>query len=86
MSGKGELAGLRRESAFLITLAVLLLTSVVLLSTLKIQNLAAYLSLFTLCYFASSFVFRPKRRTIDVVGLGLLYYTVLFLATLFRVL
>jgi len=74
---------LRRESTFLIALAVLLLASVVLLSSLKVQNLAAYLTLFTLCYFASSFVYRPKRRTIDFVGLGLLYYSALFLATAF---
>ncbi len=68
------------------TLAVLFLVSVVSLSALDVQNLAAYLTLFTLCYFASSFVFRPKRRTIDFIGLGLLYYSALFLATFFLVL
>jgi hypothetical protein len=67
-------------------LAVLLLTSVVSLSVLGVQNLGVYLSLFSLCYYANSFVFRPKRRTIDFVGLGLLYYTGLFLATAFKVL
>jgi hypothetical protein len=51
-----------------------------------VQNIAAYLSLFTLCYFASSFIFRPKRRTIDFVGLGLLYYSVLSMAIAFKVL
>jgi hypothetical protein len=64
-------------------LAILLLTSVVLLSALGVQNLAAYLSLFTLCYFAVSFVFRPKRRTVDFVGIGLLYYSALFIAIAF---
>ncbi|TMI12710.1 hypothetical protein E6H33_10500 [Candidatus Bathyarchaeota archaeon] len=77
---------MRRESGFLMTLAVLFLVSVVSLSALDVQNLAAYLTLFTLCYFASSFVFRPKRRTIDFIGLGLLYYSALFLATFFLVL
>jgi len=77
---------LRRENSFLISLAILLVTSVVLLSTLRVQNLATYLNLFTLCYFADSFVFRPKRRSIDFVGLGLLYYSALFLAIAFRVL
>jgi len=76
----------RRENSFLISLAILLVTSVVLLSTLRVQNLATYLNLFTLCYFADSFVFRPKRRSIDFVGLGLLYYSALFLAIAFRVL
>ncbi|TMI25369.1 hypothetical protein E6H19_00540 [Candidatus Bathyarchaeota archaeon] len=77
---------MRRENSFLISLAILLVTSVVLLSTLRVQNLATYLNLFTLCYFADSFVFRPKRRSIDFVGLGLLYYSALFLAIAFRVL
>jgi len=67
-------------------LAILLFASVVSLSTLGVQNLAAYLSLFSLCYFAVSFGFRPKRRTIDFVGLGLLYYTLLFLATALKLL
>jgi hypothetical protein len=64
-------------------LAILLLTSVVLLSAWGVQNLSAYLSLFTLSYFAASFVFRPRRRTIDFVGLGLLYYSALFIAIAF---
>jgi hypothetical protein len=68
------------------TLALLLVTSVVWLSALGVQNLGVYLSLFSLCYYANSFVFRPKRRTVDFVGLGLLYYTGLFLATAFKVL
>jgi hypothetical protein len=67
-------------------LAILLFASVVSLSALGVQNLAAYLCLFTLCYFANSFVFRPKRRTIDLVGFGLLYYTGLLLAIAFKVL
>ena len=67
-------------------LAILLFSSVVLLSTFGVQNLALYLSVFSLCYFANSFVFRPKRSTIDFVGLGLLYYTGLFLAMAFKVL
>jgi len=67
-------------------LAILLSTSVVLLSTLRVQNIAVYLSLFTMCYFASSFVFRPKRRTIDFVGFGLLYYSALYMAITFKVL
>jgi hypothetical protein len=74
------------ENAYFLTLAILLSASAVLLSTLGVQNLTAYLSLFTLSYFANSFVFRPKRRTVDFVGLGLLYYTLLFLATTFGVL
>jgi hypothetical protein len=67
-------------------LSILLFASVVSLSALGVQNLAAYLSLFTLCYFANSFLFRPRRRTIDFVGFGLLYFTGLLLAIAFKVL
>ena len=74
---------LQRENTFLMMLTILLSTSVVLLSALAVQNLAAYLSLFTLCYFAASFVFRPRRRTLDFVGLGLVYYSALFIAIAF---
>jgi hypothetical protein len=68
------------------TVAILLFTSVVSLSMLNVQDLAAYLSFFSLSYFASSFVFRPKRVMIDFVGLGLLYYSLLFIATTFHLL
>jgi hypothetical protein len=78
-------SGLPRNNAYFLMLAILLFASVVLLSTFGVRNLSAYLSLFTICYFANSFVFRPKRRTVDFVGLGLLYYTILFLATAFKV-
>jgi hypothetical protein len=67
-------------------LAILLVTSVISLSALRVQNLGVYLSLFSMCYYANSFFFRPKRRTFDFVGLGLLYYTGLLLATAFKVL
>jgi hypothetical protein len=40
---------------------------------------------FTLRYFAAYFILRPKRRTIDFVGLGLLYYSALFIAIAFGV-
>ncbi len=65
-------------------LAILLFVSVVSLSALDVQNLAVYLSFFSLSYFASSFVFRPRRITIDFVGWGLIYYTLLFTAATFH--
>ncbi len=77
---------LQPKDSFLMTVAILLFTSVVSLSALNVQNLAAYLSLFSLAYFASSFIFRPKRRTVDFVGLGLLYYSLLFIAATFHLL
>lgn len=80
-----ETRALSREDLFLISLAILLTTSVVSLSALGVQNLGVYLALFSLSYYANSFVLRPKRRAFDFVGLGLLYYTGLFLATAFKV-
>jgi hypothetical protein len=77
---------LQRENGFLMILAILLFTSVVLLSALGVQNLAAYLSFFSLSYFASSFALKPRRRTIDFVGLGLVYYTLLLIAATFHLL
>ena len=66
-------------------LAILLLISVVSLSALGVQDLGVYLGLLSLSYYANSFIFKPRRRTIDFVGLGLLYYTALFLAAAFKV-
>jgi len=75
---------LSREQTFLVMLAILLLTSVVSLSALGVQDLGVYLSLLSIFYYANSFIFKPRRRTIDFVGLGLLYYTGLFLAAAFN--
>ena len=73
-----------REQTFLVMLAILLLASVVSLSALGVQDLGVYLSLLSISYYASSFIFKPRRKRIDFVGLGLLYYTGLFLAAAFN--
>jgi hypothetical protein len=65
-------------------LAILLLTSVVSLSALGVQDLGVYLGLFSLSYYANSFIFKPRRKIIGFLGLGLLYYTGLFLAAAFN--
>ena len=77
---------MQRENAFLMILAILLFTSVVVLAALSVQNLATYLSFLSLAYFATSFALKPRRRTIYFVGLGLVYYTLLLIAATFHLL
>ncbi len=42
--------------------------TVTILSALGEARLDVYLSLFTVCYFASSALYQPRRRTVDFVG------------------
>ncbi len=63
---------MERESTYLLSLAVLLFASVVSLSLIGISSLAIYLGLISLSYFADSFILRPRRKNIDLVGGGVL--------------
>ncbi len=63
---------MERNSLYLITLSLLLLSTVVILAALRENKLDVYISLFTVEYFASSAAFRPKRRTADLIGVTLL--------------
>lgn len=74
-SGLGLLSGLRivdKHKTYLLTLAVSLLSTVSLLAALDELRLDVYLSLYAVCYFVSSAVFRPRRRFGDIVG-GILF-------------
>jgi hypothetical protein len=44
------------------------MATVVVLSALREARLEVYVSLFAVCYFISSGLFRPRRRWYDVVG------------------
>jgi len=50
----------------------MLLVTTVALSALNEQRLEVYVSLFTVVYFATSAIFRPRRRWFDLVG-GVLF-------------
>lgn len=52
-------------------LCFLLLLTVVSLTALGEQQIEVYLSLFTVSYFASTALFRPRRKTFDIVGAAL---------------
>lgn len=60
-----------KHKAYVVGLASLLLSTVVGLAALKEARLDVYVSLFTVSYFATLAVFRPRRRGPDVVGVAL---------------
>ncbi|MEM2688048.1 MAG: hypothetical protein QW796_06845 [Thermoproteota archaeon] len=61
-----------RNSLYLITLAFLIALATSSLAALGESRLDAYVSVFTLIYFALTAVFRPRRRTFDFLAIVLL--------------
>lgn len=61
-----------RHALHLITLTLLITLAVSSLAALNENRLDVYLSIFTLAYFVSTAIFRPKRRTLDFLALILL--------------
>jgi len=62
---------LDRQKVYVSSLGFLLMLTTVALSALHEARLEVYVSLFAVCYFAASALFRPRRRWFDVVGGGL---------------
>jgi hypothetical protein len=62
---------LERESIYLLSLGILVFGSVVSLSAIGAENFAVFLGVISLSYFAASFTLRPRRKSIDLVGTGL---------------
>lgn len=60
-----------RQKVYVSSLAFLLMLTTVSLSALREARLEVYVSLFAVCYFAASALFRPRRRWFDVVGVAL---------------
>jgi hypothetical protein len=61
-----------KQRLYFTFLSLLFMLTVVGLAALQEQRLEVYVSLFTVCYFASSALFRPRRRWHDFVG-GVLF-------------
>jgi len=61
-----------KHKLYLVFLCMMFMVTVVGLAALNEVRLEVYVSLFTVCYFASSALFRPRRRWFDVVG-GVLF-------------
>ena len=57
-----------RHKQYIVSLAALLVATTVALAALVEWRLEVYVSLFAVCYFAASALFRPRRRRFDYVG------------------
>jgi hypothetical protein len=57
-----------KQKQYIVSLCGLLMTTVVSLSALGEARLEVYVSLFTVCYFAATVLFQPRRKFFDVVG------------------
>lgn len=56
------------QKKYLVTLYSLMMVTVVSLSALGEQRFDVYVSLFTVCYFASTALFQPRKKGLDFVG------------------
>jgi hypothetical protein len=63
---------LDRHKVFVVSLAFLIVLTTVSLAALDEWRIEVYVSLFTVCYFACSALFKPRRRFFDLVG-GVLF-------------
>ena len=70
-----------KQKQYSLGLGGLLLGTVVWLSALGEGRLEVYVSLFAVCYLATSALFKPRRRWLDVVG-GALYLSFCVIAAL----
>jgi hypothetical protein len=70
-----------KHKIYVTTLAFLLMLTVVSLSALHESRLEVYVSLFTVCYFAASALFRPRRRLPDLVG-GALFLVFIYIVAM----
>ena len=61
-----------KQKKYITTLALLLLGTVVSLTALAEQRIDVYVNLFTVCYFASTALYQPRKRSFDYVG-GILF-------------
>ena len=57
-----------KQKQYLIILCILLMSTVVSLAALGEPRLDVYISLFTVCYFAATALFQPRKRYFDFVG------------------
>jgi len=62
---------MERQSLYFMSLGTLLMLSTVCLSLIGDFTLDVYVSMYTICYFVASTIFRPRRRVFDFVGAAL---------------
>ena len=62
-----------KQKQYVLVLGFFLFLVVVSLASLNEHRLDVYLSLFSVSYFAMNALYRPRKRTIDFVGIVLFY-------------
>ena len=60
-----------KQKKYVLSFLILMMGTVVSLSALGESRLDVYVSLFTVCYFASTALYQPRKRMFDFVGAGL---------------
>jgi hypothetical protein len=60
-----------KQKEYISLLGGLLMLIVVSMTALGEARLEVYLSLFTVCYFAATALYRPRKRYYDIVGAAL---------------
>ena len=70
-----------KQKQYLVSLGLLMYSTVVVLAALGESRLDVYVSLFTVEYFASSALFQPRRKFLDIVG-GVLFLVFCFIVAL----
>jgi hypothetical protein len=60
-----------KQKEYISLLGGLLMLIVVSMTALGETRLEVYLSLFTVCYFAATALYRPRKRFYDIVGAAL---------------
>jgi hypothetical protein len=62
---------MERQVSYFVSLTALLLFSTAFLASIGDYTLDVYVSVFTICYFVASTIFRPRRLGFDFLGVGL---------------
>lgn len=60
-----------KHRSFFLALTLTILGSLAILISAGESRIGVYVSVFAICYFACSEIFRPRRRTVDFVGIFL---------------
>lgn len=56
------------QKRYILSLELFMMGITVVLSALSENRLDVYISLYTVAYFASTALFQPRKRTVDLVG------------------
>lgn len=69
-----------KHRLFFLSLSSTVLGSLAILLSAGEDRIGVYVSVFAICYFACAEIFRPRRRTIDLVGILLFVAFIILVA------